>query len=115
MSVQLPAASLIEVIIAMVISSVFFGLGTMVYLQILSSSLSPQKLRADRWATALIQKTREERSYLDQQFAENGLLAEKKVTLREEGKDLYQVEISIADSTHTVLIHRKQLMQLPPE
>jgi Tfp pilus assembly protein PilV len=113
--VKLKAASLLEVVIAMVIISIVFGVGMMTYMNILKSSFSVQQLNATLLLNKIVEETKQEQSFFDETITEENITVYKKASKYQGNDNLVLLELEVLDAENKILANRKQLIRTEAE
>jgi Tfp pilus assembly protein PilV len=112
---KLPASSIIEVLIAMVVIMVVFGTAMMIYANIMQSSMSVKKLRAQAILNQTLQADESSANPASTTFSADELHIEQTVKSYNNEADLTEIDLSAYDangkeliSLHKVIINQNE-------
>lgn len=108
---RLPAASIVETIVALTIILVLFGISTTVLVQTGMYSPSVQKLRAGQLMNQILVDTKEERRFFDEEINEKDLKARKQVVAYEGKNNLVKVTVIILDLHDSTIVTVNRIMR----
>lgn len=91
---KLHASSLIESIMATIIIVLSFGIGMLIFMNILSSEQVFAKAKADAVLHALLEETKQKKSYLTEVFEKDGLKITKSMTRYDNLEDTFILELT---------------------
>jgi hypothetical protein len=106
---QLQASTMIEAIVAVIISSISFGFALCIYLQIYGSTLSEVKCLARTVMEDEYRNTARDGLYADETYTQSGFTVVKKVSLFQRLQDVYSVNITIYGAAHRKLCQDERL------
>jgi hypothetical protein len=109
-SVKWKASSLIEVIVAMVVMVITFGIGMMIYHNILNSGINLQNIKAEMLLSKVSEETSLLKSYFDEDIIEGELLVRKKVGKYTDNASLLLVEIQVYSKDEKLLAEGNYLI-----
>jgi Tfp pilus assembly protein PilV len=104
------AASLLEVLVAIFILVTVFVIGTLVFIQVSSSSYNGQRLKAALLADKEMKETRESKSFFDEEINQGNLIVKKSVTQYQKKNNLLTIWIQIFDKGQKKLYERKEIV-----
>ncbi|MCU0431796.1 MAG: hypothetical protein MUF42_17695 [Cytophagaceae bacterium] len=107
---RLKAASLLETIIALLITLTVFGISAMVYVQLLRSGLRVQTLKASQRMSELADEMRSSQHWGTETFKEEGFIIEKTTAHYAQQPSLMQLELIAADEEGRVLASHRALI-----
>jgi hypothetical protein len=107
---KIKASSLIEVVVAMVIMVITFGVGMMIYHNILRSGINLQKVKAEHLLYKVTEKTIESKSFFDEDFIEGALLVRKKVGSYQNNASLLLLELQVFTKEEKLLAESNVLI-----
>lgn len=97
------SSSLIEVIVAMVIMVITFGVGMMIYHNILKSGTNLQNIKAEMLLSKVFEETSQLKSYFDEDINEGELIVKKKVGKYPNNSSLLLLEIQVYSKEEKLL------------
>ncbi|HEX8545809.1 MAG TPA: hypothetical protein VF691_02545 [Cytophagaceae bacterium] len=103
-------SSILEVIVAMVIIIVIFGIGVMVYNNVTQSSYSYQQFKAALFCREEYNRTIKEKTYFDGESEEEGLTLTKKISPYKGSADLLLFEVEAKNASDIILAKKKSLI-----
>lgn len=108
---KVSASTLIEVLIAMVTIVIVFGIAMMIYSNVIRSSVSVKKVRAQAVLYDMMQKaTASSGSLPDDSFSFNELHVEQSVKPYHDNPHLVEVDLTAYDDNHQILSTLKQVI-----
>lgn len=105
---KVPAATLIEVVVAMLISAICFSLAFATLGQLSVHSLSNKELKAARMLRNLMQESLSQENYFSEKREEGDWELLK--TVKAYGPDLIEIEISVLDAEGNKVSKAKRLV-----
>lgn len=108
--VKINASTLIEVIVAMVVLSISFSIGLMIYFNILSGSGSFRAFETNLILKQIATETITNKSYIDEDITNNNLTIHKSLTPYKTSKKVYILELSAVDNDNKEQGNYKQLI-----
>lgn len=102
---KLRANTLVEVMVALAITSFAATLAVVIYLNIERSTLPFFKIRATALATRELEQALEQRDYLDSSHELEGFLVKKKVERHPRYADCSMITVTVFDQDHKPLTH----------
>jgi type II secretory pathway pseudopilin PulG len=107
---RLPAATLVETIVAMVIILVVFGIVTTVFVQATLTTASLKKLKAVQLANIYMEQTSEEKTFFDEETTKEDYKIVRQVTAYQGHTNLWKVSIVIYDNNDQLLEQQNRLL-----
>lgn len=111
MNKRLPAASIIETIVALVITLVLFGITTTILVQTSLSSPSVLKVRANQLINQVAVETREGSRFFDEEITVQNLKVRKKVEAYKQQKNLVSITFTVIDQRDSALVTEQRIMK----
>jgi len=108
---KIKAATLIEVLVAMVILLVVFAIAMMVFKNINTSYSPKHDLLAYLKLEETVQQTKDDLSFIDEEFETENMRIIKKVYDYTQGENLFVLEIVVMDKTGRILNERKEILR----
>ncbi|HEY8402745.1 MAG TPA: hypothetical protein VIK89_15860 [Cytophagaceae bacterium] len=109
------ASTLLEVVVAMVLIMVVFGIGLMSYMNIMKSSYNFQKLRASQETERIATATKKEKTFVDQAYETETVSYYKSIKKYEGQSNLILLEVEAVDRSNQQLALRRELILLDDE
>jgi hypothetical protein len=109
-SLKVKASTLIEVVVAMVIMFITFGLGMMIYHNVLKSGINLQNIKADHLSSQIVEETIKARSYFDEEMELQDLLVKKRIGPYQNNSSLLLLEIQVFSKDAKLLAETSQLI-----
>lgn len=106
----LKASTLMESLIAMVILIVCFGIGTMIYTNVLTSDRERKQLHATLLANEEAITIKSEKNYLDAEWKIDDWTIKKTVEKYNETENLFLLSIAVLDRDKKVISIRNELI-----
>ncbi|MCR6641070.1 MAG: hypothetical protein NVV82_19280 [Sporocytophaga sp.] len=107
---KIKASSLIEVVVAMVVMVITFGVGMMIYHNILRSGINLQNVKAEMLLSKISEETIRSRSYFDEDINEGELIVRKKVGKYQNNALLLLLEIQVYSKEEKLLAESNNLI-----
>ncbi|MBO9702110.1 MAG: hypothetical protein J7604_18015 [Sporocytophaga sp.] len=107
---KIKASSLIEVVVAMVVMVITFGVGMMIYHNILRSGINLQNVKAEMLLSRIAEETVRSKSYFDEDIKEGELIVRKKVGKYQNSTSLLQLEIQVYSKEEKLLAEGNNLI-----
>jgi len=108
---KVKSSTLIEVLIAMVILLIVFGVAMLVFKNI-NTSYSPKlDLKAYLKLEETVQQTKDELTFIDEEFETDNMKVIKKVYDYSQGENLMVLDISVMNMNGRVLSERKEIVR----
>lgn len=111
---KLKASTIIESITAMVIIGIVFIVGMMVFEQMLRSNPAPLKLRTKLAIDQIVQNTKGDDFFIDEEFEGKGFTIQKKVKVYKDYENLYELDLLAIDQEGKEFLRVKQLIYSAP-
>ena len=112
---KVQASTLVEVLVAMVTIVVVFGIAMMIYSNVMRSSVSVKKVRAQSILNGLIQETQFSAAPLrDDSFSFDDLRVDQTVKTYQEDKNLAEIDLAAYDSNNQLLATLKKVIIARP-
>jgi type II secretory pathway pseudopilin PulG len=108
--VKVAASSLLEVVVAMVIAVVVFGIGMMTYLNVTRASFGLREFNATLWLQEVAAETVAKRSFFNETFEKENLILHKKVSPYQRMDNLVLMELEVVDLENKRLATQRQLL-----
>jgi hypothetical protein len=108
---KIPAASLFETIVALMIIMIVFGIAMTIYVNVMRNSSSLSELKASQKLEEIARDTKEKKSYFDEKFEDEGTIIEKKVSKYQGKEELLLIDIQAFDKENKRLAERKEIIQ----
>lgn len=108
---RMKAASLVEVTIAMVIITITFSIGMMVFVNVTRSSYSLERFRADVLANEIANQTISEQRFFNEEIIREPFIVDKVLSKYPGTEDVLQLECIVRLEQGRVLVTRKQLVR----
>jgi type II secretory pathway pseudopilin PulG len=103
------AFSLVEAMVGMILILITFGIGMMIFDQVLSSSNNRQRLHAEIAAKKLISESIEKKDLTDKTITTETYVFERKITPYKNAKNLNMIEVKVFNSDKKLLVTQKYL------
>ncbi len=110
---RLPAATLVETMIAMVIVMVCLGIGGLVYLSLLKSNNDHLQHSAGLAVEQVARITHRQKAYVDETIAWKPFSIQKSVRPFESGEQLVVLTLRASNDQGRILSERKELVLVP--
>ena len=107
------ATTIVESIVAMTVIAIAFGLGMMVVEMILNSNKAAFKYRVHQKLEEVMQQTKMEQTYLDENLAKADFIIEKRVLPHENYSNVYRITLLAKDLEEREIMHQQSLIYLP--
>lgn len=108
--INLKASSLVEVIIAMVVITLVFGLTLVIYLNVVRSSSLFPKLKASSLLDQVALQTKTEKRFFEETLETGGYHIHKQVSIYRGNERLLLIRLQATDPEGTVLAERNELI-----
>lgn len=109
---KLKAASLLETILALVITMLVFGIASMVYVNVLKSGITLSALTARQKLEVLAEETKRSKTFVSETVKEEGYTIEKSIEPYQGNTSLLKMELQVIDEQGKVLAEYKELLLL---
>lgn len=111
---KLRASTLIEVLVAMVIISISFGIAMMIVMNLLKAQNNKSKIEAYFIANNIISQIKPDSKLIDEQIDFVNLYVEKTVTSSTKSKNIAIISVKVFDKTKRKIFEKKtlQIIQL---
>jgi Tfp pilus assembly protein PilV len=110
MRLKISASSLVEVIVALIIISIVFGISTMIYINVLNSTYSVKQLQHSMLLKAICEETINKKRYFDETIKSEDITVFKKVTKVTGYDKLLHLHVEIVEPNTYPSIYRDQLI-----
>jgi len=110
---KLPGFTIVESIIALVIILVSFGIGMLIYLNIISSEQISASSLAHIKLAGVLAETKKEQSYTDKKIDFENIIIIKKISPYSLGESTYQIHLSAFDHQNKLLAEINEIIYLP--
>ena len=110
LNTKLKAATVVELIVAMVITMICFGIGLMILMNVITSDKASHKLNATLTIDRIAAETKKTAHYYDEVMDEDPLTIHKKIKGYETDPALKILEIKAFDNNGNLLGERKELI-----
>lgn len=107
---KLKASTLIEVLIAMVLVMACFGIGTMIYSNVMRSGNERLKLKAHLAINELAVRSKKEKQFIDEVIKDETLTISKKISPYKQTTDVIVMEITAGDEEGRTIETYKELI-----
>jgi Tfp pilus assembly protein PilV len=107
------AASLIEVVVAMVLMMTIFGVSMVIYVNISGAGFSEQSWKSTLLINEVATRTLKEKSFFDEVVEKDNITIYKKITPYRQMAQVVLLEIEAINQENRKLAHRKQLVRKP--
>jgi hypothetical protein len=105
---KVKSSSLFETLVAMTILVVISGIAMVAFINISRSSVTGEKIKARLFLFELVEKTRQEGAYVDEEFEWDNLMVKKSFIKYEGNPDLLIMKVEIKDDQNRkVAAHRE--------
>ena len=109
---QLKAFSIVETLVALVLISLAFGAGAMIYLNVLSTSNIALKEKANLVLEEIYQKTILTERYVSEELVERQFRVEKKIQPYRNNSKVYLLELKAFDTKDKLMATHRTLITL---
>ncbi|OFY26027.1 MAG: hypothetical protein A2275_05835 [Bacteroidetes bacterium RIFOXYA12_FULL_35_11] len=109
---KLHASTLIEVLIAMVIIVVVFGIANMIFLNIQKSTNTGIKIAASLELDKIAAETHRNFTYMDEEYKLDRFTIIKKVSNYNKAEELRQLNFEVLDAEGKIILERKELIRI---
>lgn len=109
-SVRIQASTILEVIISMVIILLVFGIAMMIYTNVLRSSLSVEKIKAQALLQQALIKGEQNKENTDVLFTDDELTIEQKIKPNSDYPTLTEIDMTAFDAGRDTLATLKKLI-----
>ena len=106
-------ATLLETLVALVILAFCFSLSIMIFVSVLNTSANKKLLHATVQMNEISLQTKQSKRYLDEEIQDGELRFVKKISKRENAKDLIEMKITSYDAKGHPVAERKELILVP--
>jgi Tfp pilus assembly protein PilV len=110
---RVKGSSILEVVIAMVVIVAVFGIALMIFSNVMRSSLSVKKIRAQAIAQQLLLRTEAQRTFTDTAFLSGDLRFERSARPYTENNGLTEIRVTALDSHKDTLITAAKIIIRP--
>ena len=111
---RLKGSTLLESLIAMILLLIYIILATGVINNIIQSSNAIEKFKASLLTMELMNQTKIEERFIDEDFPGDQISLEKRVTKYQDCDDIIMIDITALSSTEKVLSHETSLIKMYP-
>lgn len=113
-NIKLNASSLLETILALLITMLVFGIASMIYVNVLKSGVSLSGLSHRLMLEKMAEETKQKKTYVSERFTEDNFIVDKTIEPYSLQSGLLLLTISLYDSKETLLEEYKELIQPNP-
>jgi Tfp pilus assembly protein PilV len=110
---RVKGSSILEVVIAMVVIVAIFGIALMIFSNVMRSSLTVKKIRAQAIAQQLLLTTEAQRSFTDTAFLSGDLQIERRSGSYTQNTDLAEIRVTALDSNKDTLVSAAKIIIRP--
>lgn len=107
---KLNASSLLETIVALMVVMLVFGIAMTIYVNVMRNSSSLAEVKASLRLDVLAKETKEKKAFFDENFEEEQVDFEKRVTKYQNKEGLLLLELEARDKTNRILAERKEII-----
>lgn len=109
---KIAASTLIEVLIAMVIVIVIYGIAMMIFLNVQKSSNTALKTLALLELEKVVIETKKKFTFIDEEYKTENLEIKKKISVYQKCSELRELSFEVFDLSGKLIIERKELIKL---
>jgi len=109
----LPAVSIVESMVAMVMIILSFGAGMSIFLQVMTTDRVTSKTKARVLLNQVMADTKYAATFIDETLEESGLLIEKKIVPHAFAADTYIISLQALDPQYEQLVEIREIIYLP--
>lgn len=109
---RVPAATIVETVVAMVIILVMFGITTSVLVQTSLHSFSVKKIKAAHIINDYFSKTAEENLFFNEEVAKDGFVVKKEIENYRQNGQVIAITVSVLDNNSDVIQVQKRLFRV---
>ncbi len=106
----LKGSTLIEVLVAMVIIVICLGIATIIILNISKSGNTRLKLFSEQYAEKVIEQSKLNHEYQDENYETEGIIIEKRVGLYKNLDGLFELTVTVFNVDMKQLVQKKELI-----
>lgn len=110
---KLPAHSIVEAMVAMMIIMLSFGIGMSIYLNILTAERTIAKTNVNVILNDLLEQTKLEDSFIDETTKSRIGIIEKSITKYNENESTYLLELKFYDHQKSLIHELREILYLP--
>ncbi len=107
---KLKASSLLETIVALMVIMIVFGIAMTIYVNVMKNSSSLSEVKASLRLDVLAKESKEKKAFFDEDFEEENIDFEKRVTKYQNKEGLLLLELEARDKTNRILAERKEII-----
>jgi Tfp pilus assembly protein PilV len=107
---KIKASSILEVVVALVLAMIVFGISMMLFANVVRSGVSLQQLHGTLLLNDLYIRTRENKSFYDEEIKEGDNIIHKKVSKFKNMPQLVLLELEIVNPEDKKLSSRKDII-----
>lgn len=107
---KVQGSTLIEVLVAMIIIVICLGIASIIILNISKSGNTGLKLLAEQYAEKVIENSKLNHEYQDENYETEGIIIEKRVELYKNLDGLLELTVTVFNSDMKQLVQKKVLI-----
>ncbi|MFI5219202.1 MAG: prepilin-type N-terminal cleavage/methylation domain-containing protein [Bacteroidia bacterium] len=110
---KINGSTLIETLVAMVIIIICFGIGTVIYSNVINSVDFRQRLHASMVLNEVSIQSKKDNNYVDNDYEIENLVVKKKINRFMESDDLLQMTLSAYNGKGKLIAQHKEVIFIP--
>lgn len=110
---ELPAVSIVESMVAMVLIILSFGAGMAIFLQVMTTDKISSKTKARVLLNRVLAETKYTATFIDETIEESGLTIEKKILPNAFATDTYIISLRALDPKYQQLVEVREIIYWP--
>ena len=113
--IKLKSSSLFETLVAMTILVIISGIAMVAFINISRSSVTGEKIKARLYLYDVVEKTKEERNFTDNEYEWNGLMVEQSFTQYDSYSELLIMNVEIKDDRQRIIASHREIIKSDEE